>query len=278
MLSLAITVAHGALFASLRLSTLSTISETSPSTGSSTLMQPPPLHHPIPHRLRIVAALHVETPSIPIPTTTPATPSPPSVATVATVDPAPPQRIPNPQRRGLLPVAGPVDSPVAPHALVSTTSDVASTQGATAPTLPKSNTPVSIPADSPPILTDAEPIDAPAPDYPALSRRYREEGSVVVRVSIGKDGTAKDAHIHRSSGFRRLDTASLRTALSWKYRPAMLAGAPQERWHDVPFRFELTSSTRHTHTAAQAATSRLSTIESSFFHPSSLGDLRHDGS
>jgi protein TonB len=76
---------------------------------------------------------------------------------------------------------------------------------------------------------------SPKPAYPALSRRLGETGRVVVRVLIGPDGHAQEAHIAHSSGFGRLDRLALETARDrWRYVPV-----PKAMWLDVPFNFML---------------------------------------
>jgi protein TonB len=47
--------------------------------------------------------------------------------------------------------------------------------------------------------------------YPRVSRRLNEEGTVVVRFIIQRDGRLTDIAIDNSSGSRRLDEAALQT-------------------------------------------------------------------
>ena len=83
-------------------------------------------------------------------------------------------------------------------------------------------------------------LNNPAPAYPAMSRRLGEAGRVIVRVLIGPDGHARDARIHDSSGFDRLDRLALETARDrWRYVPGTRNGVPEAMWFDVPFNFVL---------------------------------------
>lgn len=73
-----------------------------------------------------------------------------------------------------------------------------------------------------------------------MSRRLGEAGRVVVRVLIGVDGRAQDAHIERPSGFERLDRVALETARErWRYVPGTRGGVPEAMWFNVPINFVL---------------------------------------
>lgn len=61
---------------------------------------------------------------------------------------------------------------------------------------------------------------------------------MVVRVLIGKNGRALDAHIGKSSGFDRLDQAALRAVLNWRYVPGTVDGQLQDMWFDAPIKFK----------------------------------------
>lgn len=87
--------------------------------------------------------------------------------------------------------------------------------------------------------SDADYLNNPKPPYPALSRRLREQGKVVVRTLIGTDGRAQDAQLEQSSGFERLDQAALKAAREWRYVPGKRDGVPQTMWFNVPFTFQL---------------------------------------
>ena len=50
----------------------------------------------------------------------------------------------------------------------------------------------------------------PSLNFPALSKRAREQGTVVLRITVDTTGRLKQALVHRSSGFERIDQAALR--------------------------------------------------------------------
>jgi protein TonB len=87
--------------------------------------------------------------------------------------------------------------------------------------------------------SDADYLNNTKPAYPAQSKRLMETGRVVVRVFIGADGQASQASIKQSSGFERLDQASMEHALKWKYIPGKRDGIPQGMWFDIPFNWQL---------------------------------------
>ena len=105
--------------------------------------------------------------------------------------------------------------------------------------------PVSPPAPpAPPVVvlpsSNASYLNNPKPSYPAMSRRLGETGRVVLRVLIGTDGRAQEAHIQRSSGYERLDQVALETVRDrWRYQPGTRNGVPEAMWFNVPINFVL---------------------------------------
>ncbi len=85
----------------------------------------------------------------------------------------------------------------------------------------------------------ADYLNNPAPSYPALSRRLGEQGKVVIRVLIGKDGMPQQGNIDQSSGYSRLDQAALRAVMGWRYVPGQRNGLAQDMWFNVPVHFAL---------------------------------------
>jgi protein TonB len=85
----------------------------------------------------------------------------------------------------------------------------------------------------------ADYLNNPAPIYPTISQRMGEQGKVIVRVLIAKDGSARQAEIHQSSGFDRLDQAALLAVASWRFVPGQRDGVPQDMWFNVPINFAL---------------------------------------
>ena len=82
-------------------------------------------------------------------------------------------------------------------------------------------------------------LNNPAPPYPAMSRRFNEQGLVVLRVFINTDGQAEHTELYQSSGHRRLDDSALRTVAQWRFVPGTRYGVPQAMWFNVPINFVL---------------------------------------
>ena len=80
--------------------------------------------------------------------------------------------------------------------------------------------------------------DSPKPFYPDLAMARHEEGQVLLRIHVAKDGRALDAKLDRSSGYSRLDSAAMSAAMKlWRYRPGRLNGEPVAMWHQVKVTF-----------------------------------------
>lgn len=82
-------------------------------------------------------------------------------------------------------------------------------------------------------------LNNPPPDYPAISRRLSEQGKVVVRVLVGKDGNAKKSEVLESSGFQRLDQAALHAVMNWRFVPGEREGQVQDMWTNIPVIFTI---------------------------------------
>ncbi len=79
------------------------------------------------------------------------------------------------------------------------------------------------------------------PEYPPTSRRLNEEGLVVIECLVGVDGKCQEVKLKTSSGFPRLDEATLKHApRAWKFTPGTEDGKPAPQWITVPVRFKVT--------------------------------------
>lgn len=90
-----------------------------------------------------------------------------------------------------------------------------------------------------PPRSDAAHLDNPRPVYPAVSRRLKEQGTVVLEVFILADGSVGDLRVKRSSGFPRLDEAALAAVRRWTYVPARRGSEPLALWHSQSLVFSL---------------------------------------
>lgn len=78
--------------------------------------------------------------------------------------------------------------------------------------------PPELPVTPPEISADY--ADNPLPQYPAISRRLGEEGRLQVRVCVAVDGMVSSATVNKSSGFERLDRATMEALRQWRFKPA----------------------------------------------------------
>lgn len=92
-----------------------------------------------------------------------------------------------------------------------------------------------------PPRSDAAFLNNPAPAYPPLSRRLREQGRVLFDVYILPDGSVGQIRLKRSSGYTRLDEAALDAVRRWRYIPAKRGDEPIPYWYVQPLHFELDS-------------------------------------
>lgn len=67
-------------------------------------------------------------------------------------------------------------------------------------------------------------IFAPSPAYPVASRRNREQGVVILDVTLGEDGRVAEISVMRSSGHDRLDRAALTAVRRWRWTPSVVEG------------------------------------------------------
>ena len=79
----------------------------------------------------------------------------------------------------------------------------------------------------------------PAPSYPPLSRRFGEQGEVMLRVLVSPAGEALQVELLASSGHRRLDEAARKMVAKWRFIPAQRGQEKVQAWVRVPVVFQL---------------------------------------
>jgi len=87
--------------------------------------------------------------------------------------------------------------------------------------------------------SNADYLQNPKPVYPAMSKRFGEQGKAIVRVLIDVDGLPKQASIRQSSGYERLDEAAYQAVMSWRYVPGTRNGVVEPMEFDVPINWVL---------------------------------------
>ena len=73
-----------------------------------------------------------------------------------------------------------------------------------------------------------------------MSRRLGETGRCVVSVLVGADGRVQDIRLKRSSGYDRLDQATLTVVRRWRFIPGTRGGQAVAMWVNVPVDWRLT--------------------------------------
>ena len=77
------------------------------------------------------------------------------------------------------------------------------------------------------------------PEYPPSAWLLRQQGTVVLRLYIGTDGTVSRVETRRSSGVAALDAAAIAALSAWRFLPAQRAGQPVASYRDQPVSFVL---------------------------------------
>lgn len=82
----------------------------------------------------------------------------------------------------------------------------------------------------------------PAPDYPALARRYGITGTVLMRVRVTIDGRPDEIVVAHSSKHQVLDDAARKAVAHWRFIPARRGDERLESWVEFPLLFTLTAT------------------------------------
>lgn len=80
------------------------------------------------------------------------------------------------------------------------------------------------------------------PRYPPEAVRQHHEGTVLLSLTIGADGTPVEVTVAQSSGFAELDAAALTAARQWRFRALAPDGHATTTTTRVPVRFHLDQS------------------------------------
>jgi protein TonB len=76
------------------------------------------------------------------------------------------------------------------------------------------------------------------PEYPKMSLRLGEQGTVVLTVMVKSDGSASEVEVKSSSGFARLDRAAADAVKTWHFNPATVDGKAVDKSYEVPITFK----------------------------------------
>jgi protein TonB len=112
---------------------------------------------------------------------------------------------------------------------------------ATAPTPPAASPAPPAPAQPRLLSSGIQYIKPPQLEYPAIARRMREEGKVLLRVLVNTSGRPEHAEVQTSSGSSRLDEAAKRAAMRAVFKPHIENGRPVAVYALIPINFQLDS-------------------------------------
>ncbi len=77
------------------------------------------------------------------------------------------------------------------------------------------------------------------PLYPLIAKKSGWEGTVLVRVTVEKNGRASQVNVSRSSGHKVLDAAAVKAIKRWAFRPARDGNIPIRSVVVIPLKFSL---------------------------------------
>lgn len=92
------------------------------------------------------------------------------------------------------------------------------------------------------IVYDAKNLGNPQPQYPLISRRRGEEGTVLIKAFVDASGIASKVEIFKSSSFSLLDNAALEAIKKWRFVPAKKLGQYVASSVIIPINFKLTQN------------------------------------
>ena len=87
--------------------------------------------------------------------------------------------------------------------------------------------------------SDASELNNPKPPYPAISRKLREQGLVLLKACIGANGSLESLDLKQGSGYSRLDQVALQTVKQWRFIPAKKGNTPIPMCYELPVKFIL---------------------------------------
>jgi TonB family protein len=81
-------------------------------------------------------------------------------------------------------------------------------------------------------------ISQARPSYPRTAKSYMQQGTVVMKATIGRDGKVHDLYLVKPAGFG-LDEEALEAVSKWVYQPTTLMGEPVDVETTINVNFNL---------------------------------------
>ena len=76
-------------------------------------------------------------------------------------------------------------------------------------------------------------------EYPKASLMNEEQGTVSMSFLVNADGSVADSKLEKTSGFKNLDKAALKSLAACKFKPGTKNGAPAQTWTKVDYAWKL---------------------------------------
>ena len=76
-------------------------------------------------------------------------------------------------------------------------------------------------------------------DYPKASLMNEEQGTVSMSFLVSADGSVVDSKVEKSSGFKNLDKAAIKSLSACKFKPGTKDGSPAQTWTKVDYAWKL---------------------------------------
>ncbi|HEU5437309.1 MAG TPA: energy transducer TonB [Telluria sp.] len=76
-------------------------------------------------------------------------------------------------------------------------------------------------------------------DYPKASLMNEEQGTVSMSFLVAPDGAVVESKLEKTSGFKNLDKAAIKSISACKFKPGTKDGAPAQTWTKVDYAWKL---------------------------------------
>lgn len=76
-------------------------------------------------------------------------------------------------------------------------------------------------------------------EYPKASLMNEEQGIVSMSFLVNADGSVAESKLEKTSGFKNLDKAAMKSISSCKFKPGTKDGAPAQTWTKVDYAWKL---------------------------------------
>ena len=76
-------------------------------------------------------------------------------------------------------------------------------------------------------------------EYPKASLMNEEQGTTSMSFLVSPDGSVMESKLDKTSGFKGLDKAAIKSLSACKFKPGSKDGAPAQTWTKVDYAWKL---------------------------------------